>query len=728
MHADHQAQIAFHLTGKRPDEGLDAVEPLRLRPALFTRYADLPRLRYDFPLVLVRGGDDTTFVQSLAAIVDKALNDAAPQGTENERLRKHVLRLEREIRSMAAAGATGSLSEMWNEAAHRLGSAADELLEDSVSRAGAALKIDGEVADCAPDMPARLLAHGWRRIRERKTRNFHDIARRLILKLANILRADYVHSQAGQSAGSLKAAIGKAHGDVFDFDIMSGLLAKTARNDSLPASRRRRIEWMLSVLESQRFFPAVDGHAQGRDTVQPYAFEFDNCAAALDAFRERQPKMIELAKALAIGELETEGHYLESKHNLFFEEFGENALGADDLALFPDYLVCVRAGRMHAEGHAELMSLLATGLPVKIMLQCDDILQESLGSSARLDCGMPSTRLASMATGLNDVYVLQSGASHLVQLAPWILRGLAYAGPALFSVYSGAVPAVNGIAPYLVSAAAVESRAFPVFVYDPSAGPDWASRFALDANPQPERDCPTYALDFEGEEHQRLSEQLAFTFADFAACDPRHARHLARVPRAKWNGNMLPAAECIARDAQGMSEDVPFLLMADGDHRLHRVIVDDKLMLEARRCAKMWRSIQELGGVHNSHAEKLLARERKAWEEKRGAEAAAPAAPLPAAAAPAPAPVESAPEPQSDEAHIETPRCTSCDECTQINNAMFAYDANKQAYIANIEAGTYRQLVEAAESCQVSIIHPGKPRNPNEPGIDELLKRAEPFL
>jgi hypothetical protein len=27
----------------------------------------------------------------------------------------------------------------------------------------------------------------------------------------------------------------------------------------------------------------------------------------------------------------------------------------------------------------------------------------------------------------------------------------------------------------------------------------------------------------------------------------------------------------------------------------------------------------------------------------------------------------------------------------------------------------------------VSIIHPGKPRNPNEPGLEELLKRAETF-
>jgi ferredoxin len=89
---------------------------------------------------------------------------------------------------------------------------------------------------------------------------------------------------------------------------------------------------------------------------------------------------------------------------------------------------------------------------------------------------------------------------------------------------------------------------------------------------------------------------------------------------------------------------------------------------------------------------------------------------------------EPEPERSPDEAYIETARCSTCNECTTINGKMFAYDGNKQAYIADINAGTYAQLVEAAESCQVSIIHPGKPRNPKEPGLDELLKRAEPFL
>ncbi|MBS0395408.1 MAG: ferredoxin, partial [Proteobacteria bacterium] len=81
-----------------------------------------------------------------------------------------------------------------------------------------------------------------------------------------------------------------------------------------------------------------------------------------------------------------------------------------------------------------------------------------------------------------------------------------------------------------------------------------------------------------------------------------------------------------------------------------------------------------------------------------------------------------------DEAYIETIRCSSCNECTQINDRLFAYNNDKQAYIKDLAAGTYRQLVEAAESCQLSIIHPGKPRDPGEAGLAELIERAQPFL
>ena len=102
-----------------------------------------------------------------------------------------------------------------------------------------------------------------------------------------------------------------------------------------------------------------------------------------------------------------------------------------------------------------------------------------------------------------------------------------------------------------------------------------------------------------------------------------------------------------------------------------------------------------------------------------------------AAAAPAEAPAAAEAEDEdeilSSEPWIDTIRCTSCDECTTINNKMFAYNEDGLAYIKDPQAGTFRQLVEAAEKCAPAIIHPGEPLNPDEKGLDQLIKRAEPF-
>jgi len=743
MEADTQAHVAFFLTGRRPSEHLDAVDGLGLRPALFAGYRELTQLRYDFPLVLVAKRSDKLFVQSLSGLVDAALADCA-RGSDSERIRKHALRLEQEIRVLVSGGATGPLSALWDRAARRLAKSTDKLgadksLEDSLRRTRAAIKIDGEVADCDAALPARLLRHAWNAVQKQKAEAFRKDLDRLVLKLSDILKADFERSEAGRSAKHLKASVGTGYGDAFDFDAMSRLLAKALPKDAFPESRRRRIRELLAVLGAQQFFPAPDAGAKKAAAAKPYSFLFERCADALTAFRERMPKLIELAKAIAIAELEIDGQYSESKHDALFEQFGANGLDPQDLAPFPDYLVCVNAGKLQADEHAQLMEILSSALPIKVLLQIDDILEESPNGEGNLTSGMRSRQIANMAIGLNEVYVLQSASSNLFQFRERMLRGLAYRGPALFSVFSGASAEASDLPPYLMAAAAMESRAFPAFAYDPSAGPNWASRFYLEANSQVDLDWPIQGFAYEDEQHQRVSEDLAFTLVDFVASDRRYARHLARVPREKWNGSMIPVDESLTRERKGLPDKVPSLLMVDANNVLQKVLVDERLIREARRCREMWHSLQELGGVHNSHAEKLLARERKAWEERMQQEAEAHTAAAPGAAAPtapgtpaAPAAASAAAEPEPerspDEAYIETSRCSTCNECTTINNKMFAYDGNKQAYIADVSAGTYAQLVEAAESCQVSIIHPGKPRNPKEPGLEELLIRAEPFL
>ena len=306
MAAQHHEQRLFFSTGARHGEGVEAIDGLGLRPALFARYRDLSRLRYDYPLVLIDRGPGSGTLRSLSSIVDEVLQEIAPRGLEGERLRKHVLRLEREFRVLVAEGTRGRLTELWADAAPRLATPGDPSAEGVLTHLAEKLQLDGEVVDCDRAMPARVLAHMWDAAQQRKAKVFRAIVDRLVIKLSDILRAAYIHSQAGQGADALRASLGGAHRDAFDFGVMSRLVARNVPRDELPASRRRRIDGALAVLRAQRFHP--DPKLADRPDAPPaYAFRYDDCASAAAAYRERLPSLAEVVKAIAIAELEADG-------------------------------------------------------------------------------------------------------------------------------------------------------------------------------------------------------------------------------------------------------------------------------------------------------------------------------------------------------------------------------------------------------------------------------------
>jgi len=709
------------------------------RPALLGRLRDLTQIRYDYPLVLVTSPDGPA-VRSLSSVVNGSLQQVAAKGIRGERMRKNVLQLEAQIRSRLASGETGRLSRLWDEAAARLLGAdgdadAVEKMRANLERARAVLGLDGEVVDCDEATPSRVFVHVRDVIETRRARGVLREIEDTILRLSDILDADALKSN-GRRAAALAAGVGSRQTDLFDFEVMSKILVDALPADPMPARRRKRIEFARSTLESQKFFATVAG-----DRRAAYPCVFESCEKALEAFHERLPAMVDFVKALRIADLELANRYREDRHDPYFDSLGADSLDPEDLAIFPSMLVCLRAERLDDAEVGKLFEVLASGLPIKVLLQSDDLLEGSLGAGGRVSLGGRAAALARMAVNLGGVHVLQCGASSLYQLADDAGKGLEASGPALFSVFSGAGGRYPELPAYLVSAAATQSRAFPTFVFDPAAGADLAERFSVGANPAPDQLWSVAELSYEDPDLQRLRELVAFTPVDFLACDARFSTHFSPVEKAEWSEDMAAAAECVGPQGQDGKGRTPWIWMVDGDGALRRLRVGELPMRVAAACAETWRSLQELGGVDSSHARRLLERERQVWEEAKEREIAelksrpqqeAPAAP---AAEPgekgekAPAEVTGAeePAPSPDEPYIETPRCTSCNECTNKNNRMFAYNENKQAYIKDPDAGTYRELVEAAEKCQVAIIHPGKPRNPDEPNLEDLMRRAEAF-
>jgi hypothetical protein len=730
----------FHLTGERIDKGFANLGQLDLVPALLSRYRDLTRIRYDYPLVLVRGSGDLS-LRSLSGVIDGVAKEIAPEGIEGERIRKNLLSLESEIRSLSWESGGGTLSKLWDAAASKILSDPDlsaeekELLQANLGRATRSLKIEGEVIECNGEAPASVFVHAWKSIETKRARSILETVERLVIGLSGILRADHLKSEEGLSADSLRTSVGTSFEDEFDFAAMSSSLTSSSRESHLPEKRSERIRFALSVLESQRFF-ATPGEGEWKDGEEPYPFVVDSCTDVLKTCRDRIPDMVDFVKAVRIAELELANEYDEKKHDPFFEQFDEESLNSEDISVFPSYLLCLDNNKYDDANKAALIEILSSDLPIKVLFEPEEAGGGSSVKSDRNSLSGWEQQPANLAMSLGGAYVLQASSSSLYLMSEAISEGLAYQGPALFSIYSGSAADFPNLAPYLVSASAAQSRAFPAFVYHPGAGDNWAARFHVEGNPHVESIWPIDAFHYEDQDLQSVSEDLAFTFVDFAAGDKRLSRNFISVPQAKWHQNMVPASEYLKLGEEESSDKVPYIWMVDGENVLHRVVPTHNIISAARRYAQMWRNLQELGGIDNSHALALLESEKERWEEEKKREIDEIRGEFEkeaeqVAAAEAPALVEGAEAVEErgpiEEACIDTARCNTCDECTKKNPQMFAYNENKQAYIKDIDAGTFRDLVESAEVCKVAIIHPGKPRNPDEPGLEDLIKRAAPF-
>ncbi len=715
-------------------------------PALLAERRNLGKLRYDYPLVLVDDLNtaDQEFIHSLSGIFNQILQEIAPPGGKGEQTRNHLLRLEQEIRSLVLQGNGGDLAGLWELAATSLITSTEESdsLEQSFNQALACLRIEGDVIDCNGETPYRVLKLAWSLDQKKRADEFRFRINRLIVKLTDILHADYHKSEAALEPGSLERSVGTGFESVFDFAELSRVLATAAAADSLSDNRRHRIQATLDTLESQCFFALAPAANK-----EIYSFEFDNCVDAVTAFDQRLPDMVALIKAIFVADLEIDNTYDEARHDDYFDRFDETSLTTRNVAMFPSYLVCLTGESLDDQRGetdiSELLGILSSSMPVKILFQTDNILSGPDDSQGPFSSRISQDRLAALAVGTNNAFVVQSGIAGLYQLRHQIAGGIRFEGPALVSLFSGASTAET-VSPYLMSAAATESRAFPTFTFDPAAGPDWASRFSLDGNPQVDRSWPSHPLAYEDQDLQKISEDVAFTLADYAACDDRFSGYFEQFPESVSRDDLVSLADFLDGDEKNPRDGVPYVSIVDESNSLHRMLVTERLVRAARRCADNWRSLQELGGIDNSHAEQLLKKEREVREEKSREVSTTERVKAEQAVVDTPpndgptATIESNPVPYnsasaetaeapSDGPYIETPRCTTCNECTQINDRLFAYDENQQAYIADPDAGTFKELVDAAENCQVAIIHPGKPRNPDEPNLLDLMTRAEAF-
>lgn len=493
----------------------------------------------------------------------------------------------------------------------------------------------------------------------------------------------------------------------------------------------------------------------------PYPFPWanhlfqDSTSMAMGIFEGHMMKMADGFKAIRKAELELEGKYDPSVHDDFFTYFNWHQFTDEEWLLCPPVVTLGGDGAMYDIGFQNLSRLMASGKPIKVIVVDTQVYSNTGGQACtsgfigqvsdmaqygKVWQGKPEPRkeIGLIAMAHRNTYVLQGTLANTSQMIEGFIDGLMARRPALFNLYTTCQPE-HGVADDMgvhQARLAMESRAYPIFKYNPDNGKTAEEAFDLDGNPDIHSIWPKYQLKYMENGFEK-SMEVAMTFADFALTEGRFRKHFRKVPRDAWNENMVVLADFLEMDTDEREGKFPFIWAVDRKQRLSRVLVAQKIVEACEERRDFWIMLRDLAGVRpeappQEDLEQKIRQEvvgkiaqglmKMAGDNGEGiiqlATEEAPAADDKPEGQPGASGDYMAPWIDSDE-------CTACDECIKLNGNIFAYNENKKAYIKNPNGGPYEDLVKAAEKCTARVIHPGLPADPG--GKEKWIKRGEKY-
>lgn len=659
-------------------------------------------------------------------------------------------------------------------------------LEADIAKMLAALPANGHLLAYGRYPAIHLLVHSIRSRVIPRHATFRGEIKEHIRELKTLLDVDWNKSDESKKPESLRGSMGGGSSFI-DSSALSSVIGKKSRGSiAMSTERRARIESALATLEEYQHSSTLvrfihNGPLEGEWLSSTEGFESideaDPCAAATRHFDEEAERLAKVFAANRIARLEIKRIYDAAIHDPFFGNFSWEAFSREELLLVPAVIALESANHVATDGMPSFSKLLSSGRPVQIFVRVQA--HNNPAASGDEDPFQNyRTELGYLGISHRQAVVSQASAARHVNLLQRFGAALDATRTSLHLINIGLRPTGQdlGLNAWLVAGAALEGRVHPAFSINPAAGDAFADRMDFSGNPQPERDWPLHPFKYQDDTGVTVEQDLAFTFADYALLIPRLHHHFAVVPNECDTDALVPVAEFLQLPEERVHQHVPFIWGVGSGGVLHRVVISRALIQACRDRLNFWHTLQEMAGVRNKHIDNAIAATRaeveaKAAEEKAAmqaefeaelgrvrAEAAAEVmgkltdvllgmdftsgAPRPAFAASAAAPVpaveeaveEVAPAPVEEEevelveeAWIDTPLCTTCNDCLEINPLMFLYNDTNMAVIGDLNAGTYKQMVEAAEICPSKCIHPGQPWDPSEPGLDELKERAAKF-
>jgi len=498
----------------------------------------------------------------------------------------------------------------------------------------------------------------------------------------------------------------------------------------------------------------------------PYPFPWtshlfqDSPSVAMGIFEGHMAKMAEGFKLVRKAKLELEGKYREREYQEFFTHFNWRQFSDDEWLLCPPVVAIGGDGAMYDIGFQNLSRAMASGVPVKVLILDTQVYSNTGGQACtsgfigqvadmspygRSWKGKTEVRKEMSIIGMahRTSFVLQGAQANVTHLLEGYIDGLNSRRPAMFNIYTTCQPE-HGVADFatdMQTKLAVDSRAYPLFKYDPDAGTTFQECCEIEGNPALDEDWVMHKLSYQDEKGKEAQLEVPLTFADFAFTEARFRKHFRKVPQDAWNDNMVPLHQFLHLEAVECEGRYPYIWAVDKENKLIRVLVAQEIVNSCKDRLDFWRQLRSLAGADQVVDVAAIANQAKAEMAQKltasllalassgdvGVLADFKVAPATAATERAGKGGNGAAPADYEPAWIETPECTACDECVEINPNIFVYNEDGLAVVKNPKGGPFRDIVKAAEKCTAGCLHPGTPFDPNEKDLDKLVKRAEKY-
>ena len=497
----------------------------------------------------------------------------------------------------------------------------------------------------------------------------------------------------------------------------------------------------------------------------PYPFPWtshlfqDSPSVAMGIFEGHMRKMAEGFKVVRQARMELDGKYSADEHEAFFTYFDWKQFSDEEWQLCPPVVSIGGDGAMYDIGFQNLSRVLASGVPVKVLVLDTQVYSNTGGQACTSGFvgqvadmspygktwkGKTEIRKEMGLIGMahRTSFVLQSSMAHVTHLIEGYIDGLNSRRPALFNIYAVCQPE-HGVGDDMSnhqSKLVVESRGYPLFRYDPDAGVTFEECCSIEGNPAIDDDWPEYTLKYQDEDGKQGELSLPLTFADFALTEGRFRKHFRKAPPETWHDDMLPLAEFIGLEGDEREGKFPYIWATDNKNRLMRVLVAQEIVTSTEERRDFWQQLKSLVGVDRQvdlDQVRAVAKAEMAQSITAGLLALAnggdtsalASIALPASGDAMPAALPSAANLpwEYEPVWVETPECTACDECTDLAPRVFKYNDQKQAVVIDPKGAPFKDIVKAAEKCTAGCLHPGTPWNAGEKDVEKLMKRAEKY-